>query len=169
MDYCYWPSPLGRLLLATDAGGLRHIGFPGDRDRRVPEPHWRENPGALAPVIHQLAAYFAGRSTTFQLPLAPRGTPFQLQVWAALQEIPFGRTWSYGQLARHIGRPTARRAGGAANGANPRPIVIPCHRVIGSDGSLIGFGGGLDLKQWLLRHEGALPDPATGQLALPGL
>jgi len=151
--YGFLPSPLGRLLLVADAGGLRRIDLPGGRRGSVPAPDWREDPRALVPAIRQLNDYFVGRSTTFDLALCPHGTPFQVQVWTALLQIPFGRTCSYGELARRIGRPTASRAVGAANGANPLPIVIPCHRVIGSDGSLTGFGGGLAAKRWLLRHE----------------
>lgn len=109
--------------------------------------------GILAEAERQLAAYFAGKLKTFDLPLALTGTPFQCEVWTALQEIPFGKTCSYGELAERIGRADAVRAVGAANGQNPIPIVIPCHRVIGKDGSLTGFGGGLRMKAWLLKHE----------------
>jgi methylated-DNA-[protein]-cysteine S-methyltransferase len=105
----------------------------------------------------QLGEYFAGTRQAFDLPLAPHGTPFQLQVWRMLMQIPWGETWSYAQMARHIGQPTATRAVGAANGRNPLPIVLPCHRVIGSDGSLTGFGGGLPTKEFLLTLEGVLP------------
>ncbi len=110
--------------------------------------------GLLVEVEHQLAAYFSSRLTRFDLPLALSGTTFQNSVWQTLQDIPFGATWSYAELAQRIGRPAAVRAVGAANGQNPIPIVIPCHRVIGKDGSLTGFGGGLKMKEWLLRHEG---------------
>ena len=108
---------------------------------------------AFKPVKQQLAAYFAGELTDFNLVLAPKGTDFQLAVWAALEKIPYGETCSYGDIANRIGKPDASRAVGAANGQNPLPIVIPCHRVIGSNGSLTGFGGGLDCKQFLLRLE----------------
>lgn len=165
MDYCFFASPVGRLLLVADPGGLCHIHLPTGRDRCSPAPGWRENPGALAAAIQQLTAYFAGDLDTFDLALNPRGTSFQLEVWAMLRQIPHGETWSYGQLARRIGRPTASRAVGAANGANPLPIVIPCHRVIAHDGGLGGFGGGLPTKRWLLAHEGAL----AVQPRLPGL
>jgi methylated-DNA-[protein]-cysteine S-methyltransferase len=110
----------------------------------------------LAAARAQLDAYFAGEITSFDLPLSPRGTPFQQRVWAALRDIPFGETTSYGELARRIGDPKAVRAVGAANGRNPLPLVVPCHRVIGADGSLVGFGGGMDRKRWLLQHEGAV-------------
>ena len=110
----------------------------------------------LAEAARQLDAYFDRRLRQFDLPLAPRGTPFQLDVWRMLQTIPYGGTWSYADLARRIGRPAAIRAVGAANGRNPIPIVIPCHRVIGTNGRLVGFGGGLPVKQWLLQLEGCL-------------
>lgn len=167
IHYCFLSTPLGRMLLAGDDVGLCYIGFPSEQ--RTPESHWREDRGALQPVIEQLQGYFAGTLSRFQLALNPSGTPFQLQVWQALQEIPYGQTWSYGQLAWHIGRPTASRAVGAANGANPLPIVIPCHRVIGSNGNLVGFGGGLPLKRWLLDHEGVMHQHHREQLHLPGL
>jgi methylated-DNA-[protein]-cysteine S-methyltransferase len=109
--------------------------------------------GVLAELERQLAAYFDGRLTEFDLPLSPKGTPFQLDVWAALRTIPYGTTCSYSDIARKIGRADAVRAVGAANGQNPIPIVIPCHRVIGANGSLTGFGGGLPMKKWLLAHE----------------
>jgi methylated-DNA-[protein]-cysteine S-methyltransferase len=105
-------------------------------------------------VAKQLAEYFSGKRTVFALDLAPRGTPFQLAVWNALLEIPYGDTISYAELARRIGKPSAVRAVGAANGANPIPIIIPCHRVIGSNGTLTGYGGGIERKQWLLALEG---------------
>jgi methylated-DNA-[protein]-cysteine S-methyltransferase len=142
-------SPVGLLrLTATDAAltgvWLNAEGVPSD--------------GAptelLAEVEQQLAAYFARRLTQFDLPLALNGTPFQHDVWTTLQTIPFGMTWSYAELAERIGRPAAVRAVGAANGQNPIPLIIPCHRVIGKDGTLTGFGGGIEMKAWLLRHEG---------------
>lgn len=163
IHYCYWPSPVGRLLLAADHEGLRHIAFPTGHRLPVPDEDWQEDTEALAQVIQQLGDYFGGLSTTFQLSLKPRGTDFQLQVWEALLAIPHGQTRSYGEIARAIGRPSAFRAVGAANGANPLPIVIPCHRVIGSDGSLTGFGGGLDIKRWLLAHENRLPGPGSAR------
>jgi methylated-DNA-[protein]-cysteine S-methyltransferase len=108
----------------------------------------------LEQAAEELDAYFAGRRQRFQVPLAPEGTPFQRQVWAALTTIPFGATWSYAKLARTVGRPAAVRAVGAANGRNPIALFVPCHRVIGADGSLTGYGGGLPRKRWLLAHEG---------------
>jgi methylated-DNA-[protein]-cysteine S-methyltransferase len=107
-------------------------------------------------VEAQLDEYFAGKRTTFDLPLEPRGTDFQLSVWELLRKIPYGVTTSYGELARRLGEPKASRAVGAANGANPIPIIVPCHRVVGSKGELTGFGGGIERKRWLLEHEGAL-------------
>ncbi|PNS09619.1 methylated-DNA--[protein]-cysteine S-methyltransferase [Solilutibacter silvestris] len=151
-------SPVGRLLVAASDEGIHAIEFPRNRHPVHRDDAWIE---ATHPLIdatrRQLGEYFAGKRETFDLPLAPRGTPFQLAVWNALREIPFGATWSYGDLARHIGQPSAVRAVGAANGRNPIPIIVPCHRVIGSDGSLTGFGGGLPTKEFLLRLEGALP------------
>jgi len=140
-------SPVGRLGLAATDEALTLIEF-GRQD----EPRPPEDP-ILRETQRQLAEYFAGERTTFDLPLAPQGTPFQRQVWAALQEIPYGETWTYGRLARHIGLPTAFRAVGAANGQNPIPIVIPCHRVVGTNGKLTGYGGGLPRKRLLLELE----------------
>ncbi|MCY1435576.1 Methylated-DNA--protein-cysteine methyltransferase [compost metagenome] len=118
-------------------------------------PDWSEATEQLDEVVRQLDEYFAGKRQTFDLPLAPRGTQFQREVWQALLEIPFGRTTCYAELAERIGRPKAMRAVGAANGANPIAVIIPCHRVIGRDGSLTGYGGGLERKELLLRLEGA--------------
>lgn len=150
-------SPVGRLLLASGEDGLRLIEFeePWHPVRR--DEHWREGDDpVLGRTRAQLAEYFAGRRRAFDLPLAPHGTPFQLQCWRTLALIGWGETWSYGRMARHLGQPTATRAVGAANGRNPLPIVLPCHRVIGADGSLTGFGGGLPVKKQLLTLEGAL-------------
>ncbi len=148
------PSPLGDLLLVAGDDGLRRILLPEENGPATPDPGWRRDDVALAMARVQLVEYFAGTRRVFDLPLAPRGTPFQLAVLAALAEIPFGTTCSYGQMARRLGQPTASRAVGAANGRNPLAIVLPCHRVVGSDGSLTGYAGGLDAKRWLLRHEG---------------
>ena len=156
------PSPVGELLLVASDAGLVAIRF--EWNRHGPDPRASSVPSAeasgaqariLADARTQLDAYFAGARAEFDLPLDPRGTPFQQRVWAALREIPIGRTISYLELARRTGDPRAVRAVGAANGRNPLPLVVPCHRVIGADGSLVGFGGGLDRKRWLLRHEGA--------------
>jgi methylated-DNA-[protein]-cysteine S-methyltransferase len=154
------PSPVGPLLAAVDPEGrLVYLGFGNHefRDRvlvRLAEPLGRD-PALLEPLRHQLDEYFAGRRRTFDLSLDLRGTPFQRRVWAELQRIPWGRTISYGELARRLGNPNLTRAVGTANGANPVSIVVPCHRVIGADGSLTGYGGGLDIKAKLLALEGA--------------
>ncbi|HBX36466.1 MAG TPA: cysteine methyltransferase [Pseudohongiella sp.] len=148
--YSVYESPVGSLLLAGDGSALRLIGFPSGKAARQPQPDWMRRNEAFKQVKQQLQAYFAGELKSFDLNLAPQGTDFQRQVWQALQQIPYGATASYGDIARQIGRPDASRAVGAANGQNPIPIVIPCHRVIGSDGSLTGFGGGLACKRQLL-------------------
>lgn len=146
-------TPIGPLLLVGDGDALHGVGFAsGPRPPRV-DPAWREDRAPLAPVIAQLEEYFAGERTAFDLPLAFTGTPFQVAVWEALREIPYGQTISYGELAQRVGRPTAVRAVGATNGRNPIAVVVPCHRVIGADGSLTGFGGGLPTKRALLELE----------------
>ena len=153
MYYCYLNSPIGDLLLAGDESTLSLIGFPKGKMRHDPEPDWIFNEKPFAAARQQLAEYFAGDRKDFDLPLQLSGTEFQVQVLEELQRIPYGETTSYGDIATRIGRPKAVRAVGAANGRNPLPIVIPCHRVIGSSGDLTGFGGGLDLKEALLRLE----------------
>lgn len=154
MFYRYHPSPTGPLFIAGDEQGLRMLYMDGHK-HWTPQPQWREATSELDAVCRQLDEYFAGRREVFDLALAPRGTPFQQQVWQALQRIPFGHTWSYAQLAQHIDNPKAIRAVGTANGANPISILIPCHRVIGSNGTLTGYAGGLERKQALLQLEGA--------------
>ena len=151
--YCYLETPIGELLLAGDADGLSLIGFPKGSMRREPEPDWIFNERPLAEARRQLREYFAGKRRAFDLPLNLSGTEFQVSVLRALLEIPYGETVSYGEIAKRIGRPRAVRAVGAANGRNPLPVVVPCHRVIGSTGDLTGFGGGLDTKEALLRLE----------------
>jgi len=151
--YCYIESMVGRLLVAGNEGGLRYISFMEGKHRITPEIDWKEDRSYLGKAIRQLDLYFQGRLKQFSLKLAPQGTPFQLDVLRALQEVPYGETISYGELAQRIGRPNASRAVGAANARNPLPIVIPCHRVIGSNGSLVGFGGGLEIKKRLLDLE----------------
>jgi methylated-DNA-[protein]-cysteine S-methyltransferase len=151
--YCYLETPIGELLLAGDAEGLSLIGFPKGSMRREPETDWIFNEKPLGEARRQLREYFTGERREFDLPLKLEGTDFQVSVLRALQEIPYGETVSYGEIARRIGRPRAVRAVGAANGRNPLPIVVPCHRVIGSTGDLTGFGGGLDTKEALLRLE----------------
>jgi methylated-DNA-[protein]-cysteine S-methyltransferase len=148
-------SPVGKLsILVDDAGALHMLAFADGRDM----PHLeataattKRDPGGVTTKLH---AYFDGDHAAIdELPVAPTGTPFQLRVWAALREIPCGETRSYGDIARRIGDPKAVRAVGLANGANPIAVVVPCHRVIGADGSLTGYGGGLPRKRWLLAHE----------------
>ena len=153
MDYCYFDTPIGRLLLAGDVGGLALISFPEGSMHQDPDPEWTENDAAFVEAKRQLGEYFEGKRRDFDLPLNLGGTEFQLQVLDELQKIPYGETRSYGDIARRIGRPRAVRAVGAANGRNPVPIIVPCHRVIGSGGSLTGFGGGLETKKALLRLE----------------
>ncbi len=150
----YLDTPIGRLLVARKPAGLCAILFEKDGDPAPPPPGWRYVDALEGDAVPQLTAYFAGTLRTFDLPLAPEGTPFQRKVWAALQAIPYGETISYAELARRIGRPNAVRAVGAANGQNPLPVVVPCHRVIGSDGSLTGYAGGLPVKEALLTLEG---------------
>lgn len=149
-------SPVGPLLLASDGTALTHLLFeredaPAAADRAAFAAGRRD--AVLERACAQLQEYFAGRRRTFDLPLAPTGTAFQRAVWRALEDIPYGRTESYGTLADRVGRPRAVRAVGAANGRNPISIIVPCHRVIGADGSLTGYGGGLDAKRFLLALE----------------
>ena len=151
--YTYMASPLGALLLVRDGTGLRQIVFAKNGGPAEPQPDWQEDSAAFREVATQLKAYFAAQLRTFDLPLAPEGTPFQQLVWGELLKIPYGETISYGELAHRIGNPKASRAVGLANGSNPIPIVIPCHRVIGSNGKLTGYGGGLPIKEKLLALE----------------
>ena len=153
LRYTTLDTPLGEVLLAGDGQGLRRINFLRGNRPVQPEPHWERDAAPFEEALRQLRAYFGGSLQTFDLPLAPVGTQFQQRVWRALREIPYGETISYGELARRIGDGKASRAVGAANGRNPLPIVIPCHRVIGSSGKLTGFAGGLHLKEGLLSHE----------------
>ncbi len=146
-------TPIGPLRIAADAIGLRHIRFEHERHPVRDASAWQYAPERLEFARTQLEQYFAGTRQQFDLPLAPVGTPFQEQVWQALAQIDFGATWSYKQLAERVGNLSAARAVGAANGRNPLPIVLPCHRVIGASGALTGFGGGLPVKRWLLSHE----------------
>ena len=151
-------SPVGPLLIAADDAGLRHLEFEHNRycaDRK----RWQEGEHPVLDATQaQLAEYFSGKRQQFNLPLAPQGTDFQRHVWQALAGIAYGQTISYAELAKRVQRPNASRAVGAANGRNPLPIVLPCHRVIGSNGALTGFGGGLPIKTYLLRLEGALSE-----------
>jgi methylated-DNA-[protein]-cysteine S-methyltransferase len=183
--YCSLSTPVGELLLVSNGQALTQVHLPPHRQTFVPGKDWQRDDVALREACRQLRAYFAGELRAFDLMLAPAGTDFQRRVWAELSRIPFGTTRSYADVARRIGQPTASRAVGSANGRNPLPIIIPCHRVISADGTLGGYGGGLDCKRWLLRHEGVevrgnelpslfgwltAPDPrgsATGRLGDP--
>jgi methylated-DNA-[protein]-cysteine S-methyltransferase len=146
-------TPIGTLLLSADAQGLREVWFETGKYKHTRPAEWVHSRDALQFERAQFDEYFAGDRQNFDLPLHPLGTPFQLAVWDELTRIPYGVTISYGELARRIEQPQAVRAVGAANGRNPLPIVVPCHRVIGSDGSLTGFGGGLPTKRFLLAME----------------
>lgn len=153
MRYTTFDTPLGRLLLVGDGDSLHLIGLPDARRPIAIDADWREDADAFREARRQFDAYFAGTLQRFDLPLAPRGTPFQRSVWEELARIPYAQTISYVELARRIGKPNASRAVGLANGANPLAIIVPCHRVIGANGSLTGYGGGLGAKQFLLGHE----------------
>jgi methylated-DNA-[protein]-cysteine S-methyltransferase len=155
-SYTYVESPIGRLLLSTDGEALTGI-YMHLPDGPSPEmKDWTRDAGAgaLPDTVRQLEEYFGGMRRDFDLPMRLAGTEFQRLVWKHLTDIRYGETLSYGALARRIGKPNASRAVGLANGRNPIPILVPCHRVIGADGSLTGYGGGLERKRWLLAHEG---------------
>lgn len=163
MYYTYLGSPLGDLLLAGDERGLALVHW----HDTSPGADWERVPDAFPKAREQLTAYFEGTLRDFDLALAPRGSAFQRAVWAALTEIPYGETSTYGAIARQLGVPNGARAVGLANGQNPLPIIVPCHRVIGSDGSLTGYGGGLPIKRFLLEleasHSGLFAlDPFSG-------
>ena len=151
--YTTMESPVGSLRLVAEELGLRMVWFVRGRKEEKPDAEWKEDVAFFVEVIRQLNAYFAGELREFEIPLLMLGTEFQKRVWKALLTIPYGETMSYGELAKKIGEPKAVRAVGAANGQNPIPIIVPCHRVIGSDGSLTGFGGGLENKKKLLELE----------------
>jgi methylated-DNA-[protein]-cysteine S-methyltransferase len=153
MYYSWFDSPVGPLLLAGTNAGLRLVSFSAGKRRKSVDNEWCADAAAFTEVVRQLQSYFAGERKSFDLPLVLEGTDFQKRIWTALQNIPYGETVSYKMLAERVGSPKAVRAVGAANGANPIPIIIPCHRVIGNDGSLTGFGGGLPLKKKLLELE----------------
>jgi len=162
IGYVWEESPVGRLLIAGDEDGLRFVLFAEGRSHVQPTPGWREDAAPVSEAVRQLREYFAGRLRRFDLPLSMAGTSFQKNVWRELQAIPYGQTMSYGELARRLGCPGASRAVGLANGANPLSIVVPCHRVVGSNGKLVGYGGGLKNKEWLLALEQANPNPSLG-------
>jgi methylated-DNA-[protein]-cysteine S-methyltransferase len=153
--FTYFESPIGRLLLTTDGAALTGLYMEPSRKAQSTDG-WAQDTtvGPLAAAVRQLGEYFGGTRREFDLPLRSQGTAFQTRVWRELVEIPYGQTWSYGELAKRIDNPSASRAVGLANGRNPISIVVPCHRVIGADGSLTGYGGGLERKRWLLAHEG---------------
>jgi methylated-DNA-[protein]-cysteine S-methyltransferase len=151
--YTYLDSPIGELLVTRDDVGLTALHLPVSKYPPRVRDDWQRDDTAFADVRTQLDEYFAGSRQEFDLPLHIRGNSFQQQVWDALCEIPYGETTSYGKVAASIGHPDGARAVGVANGQNPIPIIVPCHRVIGADGSLTGYGGGLDAKRWLLDHE----------------
>ncbi len=155
-NYLEHDTPIGRLLLLADEAGLTEIRFARDEGHDI-EAGWAEGGALVREAARQLDAYFAGTLREFDLPLAAQGTDFMKHVWSELVRIPFGQTLSYGELAQRIGNPNASRAVGLANGKNPLPIVVPCHRVIGANGELTGFAGGLDVKRRLLQHEGCAP------------
>jgi methylated-DNA-[protein]-cysteine S-methyltransferase len=167
MQYSWINStPVGRLLVAGTDEGLKYLVFEHPKSRlrhQIPRSGWIQDDGAFAAVRQQLDEYFAGRRTQFDLPLAADGTEFQKQVWAALRTIPNGETRTYGQIATQIGNSSAARAVGMANGLNPISIVVPCHRVVGSNGKLTGFGGGIDRKRFLLELEAGRVEDSSGE------
>jgi methylated-DNA-[protein]-cysteine S-methyltransferase len=153
--YSYFESPIGRLLLTSDGTALTGLYMEPSRKAQSVDGWIQDEAVApLSATVRQLTEYFAGTRREFDLPLRLQGTTFQTRVWRELTVIPYGQTWSYGQLAQRIDKPSASRAVGLANGRNPISILVPCHRVIGADGSLTGYGGGLERKRWLLVHEG---------------
>ncbi|SDR29739.1 methylated-DNA--[protein]-cysteine S-methyltransferase [Pseudovibrio sp. Tun.PSC04-5.I4] len=154
ITYCTYESPVGSLLIGGEGGALEFLHFPESSRRREIAEGWVEDASPYGDLIAQLAAYFAGELKVFSLTWRLIGTDFQKSVWEQLAAIPFGEIRSYGDVAKALNNPGASRAVGLANNANPLPIVIPCHRVIGANGALVGFGGGLDTKVWLLDHEG---------------
>ena len=159
-------APIGPLLLAGSCGALTLVRFQSGPRPWRPPGEWLQQEQPFRSAITQLREYFAGTRRRFELALAPRGTPFQLAVWQVLRAIPYGQTVSYGEIARGLGRrPEAARAVGLANGANPLPIIVPCHRVIGADGTMRGYAGGTERKQQLLVHEGALQPMLTGDVS----
>ncbi len=166
--YAYLDSPIGQILVAGDGDAVSCISFTTGHLVRQPDPEWVDDAAPLRAATEQLEQYFAGERRRFDLRLAMEGTVFQKRAWEVLLTIPYGEAWSYGQVAEALGSPGSARAVGRANATNPLPLVVPCHRVVGADGTLTGFGGGLSAKQWLLRFEGALPVPHedTGQSAL---
>ncbi|MGF1690933.1 methylated-DNA--[protein]-cysteine S-methyltransferase [Photobacterium kagoshimensis] len=155
--FCHFhPSPLGKIRLLANEHGLIGVTLASQREDDDVDPDWLLTEDPFIECCHQLDAYFAGTLTRFTVPLAPEGTEFQKQVWTALRSIPYGETCSYKTIADAINNPKAVRAVGAANGKNPIAIIVPCHRVIGANGKLTGYAGGVDMKAYLLKLEGAL-------------
>lgn len=174
--FTYIESPLGRICVQGDGEFVTGLYMPQHKHWRGVDSGWRQSDAPFGAIREQLDEYFAGARRRFDLPLKLNGTPFQQRVWRELEQIPFGSTITYAQLAQRVGKPTATRAVGHANGRNPVSIIVPCHRVIGADGKLTGYGGGMDKKKWLLAWEqGAsvpqegflfdLADPSPGELA----
>lgn len=157
-------SPVGRLTMTASAGLIDGLFMDAQRHAPAPDPRWVRDESPFGELIAQLDQYFAGSAAEFDVPLSLTGTDFQRRVWTELREISHGETISYGELARRLGSPGASRAVGLANGRNPIAIVIPCHRVIGADGRLTGYGGGLKRKAWLLRHEAAVQGASADRL-----
>ena len=164
--YDFYDSPHGRMLLVASGEGLTGVYFDGQKYHASIEPGWREDPrhAILRQAGRELAEYFAGERKRFETPLAPEGTPFQRAVWRAISSVDFGRTIPYGELAIRAGFPGSSRAAGAATGRNPLTIIVPCHRIVGSDGSLTGYAGGLERKRALLALEGACAESPTADL-----
>jgi methylated-DNA-[protein]-cysteine S-methyltransferase len=162
--YTYFDSPLGRMFVRGDGEFVTGLFMPSHKGGPTLDAAWKRCDEAFAAIRQQLAEYFAGERQQFDVPLKLAGTPFQRRVWQELVRIPFGRTISYAELARRVGKPTASRAVGHANGRNPISILVPCHRVIGANGKLTGYAGGLDKKEWLLAWERRVTGPERGNL-----
>jgi methylated-DNA-[protein]-cysteine S-methyltransferase len=165
VNYAVIESPIGRLLAIGDGAALCGLYMEAHKRGPAPTDRWRRDDDSLRFVAEQIEAYFAGELKSFDLPCVTAGTPFQRQVWTALRDTGYGETITYGQLAQRVGAPSAARAVGAAVGRNPLSIIVPCHRAVGSDGSLTGFAGGLPRKRWLLEHEQAVLAESNGRTA----
>jgi len=166
-SYTFLSSPFGKILVAWSDRGLERVGIGADVERQA-DPQWRLDRSLDCEATRQLREFFGGDRRRFDLPLVLEGTPFRVRVWRALERIPFGEAVSYGQVGDWIGSPGSPRAVGTACGSNPLPIVIPCHRVIGASGKLVGFGGGLEMKQAMLEFERQRTGTSQGRLALAG-
>ena len=164
IHYCYTDSPFGKLLLVGDFQGLSHVNFQDGSAPLLPEAHWRKDAAFFVNAIVQLKEYFAGERLRFSLRLNPKGSDFQRQVLEVVSRIPYGETASYSDIARMVGKPKSVRAVGTSNRNNPLPIIIPCHRVIGSNGKLTGFSGGAEFKQWLLDLEAGKHAPMIDEV-----